>query len=361
MLSTKVMVIALLFACSNADDGRDPGPDPGVDDPLVVDPGETESFTKLRHTFDNGQVIDIYVPPEYDSVSSYPVLYFNDGENYRDIFNFLTFDYPEPFIMVGLHAGGSRNSKYIPYEDEWITRNWGSYTPKAAQYAQHLVDEVIPYVDEVVNVDENRRAIFGISLGGLNATWVALEYPDYFSFSAGISHSYWVGDHALLNESVEELTRSNRFYFDIGTREWNYYVPFINTLKDARLRYGREIYYYEVFGASHSSGDWAQRIDIPFKLFLNGGVNSRSVDYQLTVECIASQVTPGLFFQRLNPTARFDDGVIYSLTTEATYEIIDGNGEVTWDGRFEVSPGGTMTVEVTYEDWSVQVDLNNCL
>jgi len=262
--------------------------------------------------------------------------------------------------MVGVHAGSNRNNKYIPYDDPWITQNWGSYTPDAASYSQSFVGEIIPYVEERFNIDEKRRAIFGMSLGGLHAAWIGLKYPDYFSFVGAMSPSFWVDNYSILNESVKELTTSNHFYFDMGTREWNYYVPFITTLKRGGLRYGKNIFYYEVFGGSHSGGDWGRRIHIPFLLFLNGGSNSGVVNYELFNECIPSVVTPGLYFQRLNPVVTFEDGIKYSLTTEAGYEIIEGDGEVTTDGRYEVANGSSMKVKVSYSNWSQEIVLTNC-
>ncbi len=316
-------------------------------------------FAVENYRLDNKLTIDVYTPPEYDG-DQLPILYFNDGDNFRSVFEYLTYEYPEPFIMVGIHAGSARNDRYIPYDDPWITQNWGGYTPSADVYSQQIIFDVIPFVEEKYAADTSRRAIFGISLGGLHATWIALKYPEYFEFVGAISPSYWVDNYAVIKESTKDLTRSNHFYFDIGTREWNYYVPFIGRLESASLNYGRHIFYYEVLGGFHQSADWARRIDIPLKLWLNDGPTGRNVVYDLQVECIASQVTPGLYFQRLNPTVTYDDGVTYSLTTEVQYEIIEGEGEVE-EGVFRVDSPNGMRVKVSYSSWSEEVLLFNCI
>ncbi len=326
----------------------------------AIRPADEASFTVVQHTFKNKQVIEIFLPPDYDGENQYPIIYFNDGDNYSGILNSLTRRYPEPFIMVGLHAGKERNNKYLPYEDQWIRDNWGKYKPRADKYSAHFIEEIIPFVEKQYSVDEDRRAIFGISLGGLHATWIALKYPRYFSFVGAISPSYWVNDYAIIGENVEELTSYNRFYFDIGTSEWDYYVPFIDRLKEADLIYGDNIFYYEVFGAAHTPSDWTQRIRVPFLLFMNGGRTSGAAAYQLAIECIPSQSNPGLHFQRINPTATFDDGITYSLTTEAKYEKLRGQGEITSDGRFIVKSEEGMLVKVSYSNWSEEVRLENC-
>ena len=333
-----------------------------IEEYLVPPPVEVNyntPYTVKQYTLSGNQKIDIYTPPDYDNSLSYPIIYFNDGDSFQDIFSSLTRDFPASFLMVGVHAGMGRNDKYIPYDDPWISQNWGIYTPSAAGYSEIFVNDIIPFVEEQVNVDASQRAIFGMSLGGLHATWIALKYPEYFSFVGALSPSYWVGDYAITNESVAELESSNQFYFDMGTEEWNYYVPFISRLKSGGLEYGNEIFYFEVFGGAHTSEDWGRRIHIPFLLFLSQGNPSGAVSYELFVECIPSQSTSGLVFQRLNPVVTFGDGTKYSLTTETSYEVISGSGEVTTDGRFDVD-GETMTVRISYEDWSEEVDLTNC-
>lgn len=316
-------------------------------------------FTIEQHTLSNNQKIDIYIPPEYNENISYPIVYFNDGDNYQNVFDVRTQNYKEPFLMVGLYAGANREDKYVPYKDSYVNSN----TATSVAYSASIVNEIIPYVEERYNVDGSRRAIFGMSFGGLHATWMGLNYPEIFSFVGAMSPSYWVDDYAILTDSDLGISSSNRFYFDIGTNtgEWNYYVPFISRLKLAGLRYGNQIFYYEVFGGSHSGVDWALRVHIPLKLFLNEGVPSgSSTTYNIFVECIPSAVTQGLVFQRLNPVVTFENGIKYSLTTEARYEIVSGNGQVTTDGRFEVSANGSMTVRVSYGGWSEEIILTNC-
>lgn len=320
--------------------------------------GAQGSFKVETHTV-AGQKLDIYVPPEYDSNIALPIIYFNDGDIFPDVFELLTTDYPEPFLMVGLHAGGDRTSKYVPYKDEWITDNWGAYSPNAANYTKVLVDKIIPFVEEKFTVDSTRRAIFGMSLGGLQATWAGINYPQHFSFVGALSPSYWVADYEIIRTPIVALPSVNRFYFDMGTREWNYYVPFVEQLERADLIYGENIFYYEVLNGLHNRGSWGRRVHIPFLLFLNEGSGTGEVTYELIPECIESISTPGRFFQRLNPLIKFEDGVIYSLSTEATYAIVEGTGEVSSDGRYEVA-GDAMKVKVSFETWSEVVEVANC-
>lgn len=358
-LNTATFRLTLLCALSMtacADDNTGGGPQVPL---LTGSGGSTQGAFKMETHTVAGQKFDIYIPPEYSPSTSLPILYFNDGDLFSDVFEILMVEYPEPFIMVGIHAGRDRTSKYVPYEDEWITNNWGDYTPNAANYSKTLVEKVIPFVETRYAVDVSRRAIFGMSLGGLHATWIGINYPDFFSFVGALSPSFWVADYAIIRNPISGLSADNRFYFDMGTYEWNYYVPFIESLENANLVYGKSIFYYEVFKGLHNRGSWGKRIHIPFLLFLSQGSPTGEVSFELIPECIESVSTPGRFFQRLNPLIKYGDGVIYSLTTEATYSIIEGKGEVTSDGRYEVD-GNSMMVKVSFGSWNETVEVSNC-
>jgi enterochelin esterase-like enzyme len=49
----------------------------------------------------------------------------------------------------------------VPYDDDWIRANFGSYQPKAAEFADFIVKEVVPYVDQKFRTlaDRENRAI----------------------------------------------------------------------------------------------------------------------------------------------------------------------------------------------------------
>ncbi|MFY0687856.1 MAG: alpha/beta hydrolase [Cyclobacteriaceae bacterium] len=325
-------------------------------------PTKTPFFEDIFSTevvqFSGGLEAEIFLPPGFNDQQTYPIIYFNDGDGFRSVFNHLTFDYDEPFIMVGMHAGNKRTDLYTPYDDPWIDDNWGDYTPRAAAYSEQVVNEVLPYIENRYNIDQSRKGFFGMSLGGLHAAWIVMRYPNHFTFAGAMSPSFWVADYAIFNEEMDSVTRQNKFYFDIGTREWNYYVPLIQKLKESGLSYGRQIFYYEVDGGAHNASAWVERIHIPFNLFMRGLAGTSSPSFELHVECIPSLQTRGVYFQRLNPVISYAEGISYSLTTETSYEIVAGKGEVK-DGVFRVS-GTEMTVEVKYGNWSEKVTLKNC-
>ncbi len=354
------LVISLLLLIS-ACGGSDNTPLPDND---IPSPGVKASFG--IHTISIGEyTADLYVPSVPHPNNAYPVIYFNDGDTFRNTFSTLTSvrfegeNSMEPFIMVGIYADGAkRTGRYTPYHDEWIKQNWGNYTPGASAYTYDLVETVIPAIEEQLPaIDTGRRAIMGISLGGLHAAWAAINHPDVFSFAGSLSPSFWVADYAIFNEPKNSLANV-AFYFDQGTGEWNNYVPFIGSLKEVGLLYGQDIFYYEVPGGKHVETDWSQRIAVPVKLFLYGPPEGPS-SYQIEVECIRSQNPNIGFYQRINPIVSFSNGVKYSLSTSAGFTIIEGDGELLQDGRFDVA-GASMTIEVRHSEWVQQLEISDC-
>lgn len=326
-----------------------------------------DHFTPQHHTLSRELEVDVYVPTPYQENHSYPVIYFNDGEGLnekgylplKELEKSIKKGQMQPFIMVAIYAGGRRTSRYTPYEDPWVSRQWGEYTPQAERYTRRLTQQLLPFIEKKYSVDNSQRAMIGLSLGGLQATWMALMEPGLFSFVGALSPSYWVGDYALLKESIQPEAASTRFYFDIGTAEWNYYVPFVRQLEKAGLEYGKNIFYREITGAAHRYEDWKNRIIPIIRLFLTKDVGPPQ-DWEVVVECIPSQSRPGLFFQRLNPIVELEDDIFYSLAYAADFSIVKGAGKIEEDGRFEVTEGNSMRVQVRYGDWTKEVKVKNC-
>ncbi len=351
-----ITIASLNISCSENSDMPDLGDD------ISLPPTEGPIFSVTTVDLSDDLTIDIYVPNIKHPSGSYPIIYFNDGDVYKGAVTSLTTyklgtaDGIEPFIMVGIHSAGQRYGRFIPYHDEWIKENRVAYTPGSRNYTERIINEIMPLVEQDYPVDIKRRAIFGFSLSGLHATWATLNYPDVFSFAASLSPSFWIADYAIFDEPKE--ASDSRFYFDIGTKEWNYYVPFIASLEEKGFEYGKDIFYYEVPNGIHAESDWANRLHIPLRLFLEG-VPSEVEKYEVITECIPSQSIVGLTFQRLNPIVTFKNGVRHSLSTSASYQVIGGDGEVLEDGRFDVL-GGSMVVEVSFADWSEHVTLSDC-
>ncbi|MDX1939220.1 MAG: alpha/beta hydrolase-fold protein [Saprospiraceae bacterium] len=336
---------------------------------LTMTCGTTEESFLRRHKIESATVaglnLSIYLPPDYSNANAYPVIYFNDGQTLfgettsswalqKTLDRLIQKKQIAPVIVVGIHSDANRTSDYVPYEDQWVRHDFGAYTPRARQYTEKLIQKIIPYIDSTYTTDTKRRAIMGASFGGLQATWAALNDPEHFSMAAGFSPSYWVKDYQIFEEG-NQAKPHQQFYFDMGTAEWNYYVPMIPALN---LEYGKQVFYYEVPGGRHTDADWATRVHNALLIFA-GTQQDQTYSWDVEIEVIKSQSQANKFYLRMNPIIRFKNGLTYSLSLAAKYELVNKeDGEVKEDGRFEFKNPKNLEVVVSYKGESKKVTLN---
>lgn len=331
-----------------------------------TDPDPAPFGWEQRHVLSNAMTIDVFTPESYHENTNYPLLILNDGEqmfgsggwNMHQVLQELI-DNGEikPVIAVAIHAGGMRNNWYVPYVDDWVRQNWGPYTPQAAEYAQAIFGEVLPFMNQNYPFDEQEVGILGASLGGLISTWMGLKFPDKIKYSASLSGSFWVAEHSIFTEVNGPYNEGHKFWFDVGTGEWNYYVPLYSSLENTGAIPGTGSFYYEVPDAQHTTHDWLQRIRFPLKVFYGTEQNPKPKSMDVVLECILSQSTPGLSFRRLNPIITLSNGVRYSLAHTATYSLISGEAELGSEGSLRNNPDTEVKVRVEYQSFSREITI----
>lgn len=308
--------------------------------------------------------LTIYLPSGYSSSRTYPTVYFNDGQMLFGKFDMnlkstldslIKNDNIGPLIVVGIHADQYRSEKYVPYNDAYVHK----VSSKHQAYADFLTKRLIPWIDTKYSTNKtaDQRAIFGVSFGGLNATWMTLNYPKYFSFSAGLSASYWVNNNEIFTEA-KKRSEGQTFWFDIGTAEWNYYVSMIDALESAGGTYGKDIYYLEDPNAKHNAIWWGKRVGHPLLLFA-GAKEPAIKKMSVEIEVIPSQSRKGIYYQRINPIMTCKSGLKYSLAQKAVYTILNSeSGKVKPDGRFSFTGTDNLQVFVKYGDFEKKITLN---
>lgn len=311
--------------------------------------------TKL-HTLEQLSVgpfkLTVYLPPGFDTSQSYKVLYFNDGQtvfgpaglNADATANGLIQDKRiEPLIIVGIHSDQDRTSNYVPYLDPSAILDFGEYLPGTDKYTKRIIKQVRPFIEKKYKIRPG-NGIAGYSFGGLHATWAALNYPDQFSFSGALSPSYWVKDFEIFKEAVKAQT-GQIYYFDVGTGEWNYYVPF---LIHSKLPILKNIYYYEDYGARHRIEDWAGDRVRNILLLFAGHTDLAQYTWEIKVEIIKSAYT-GKFYPRINPVIRYSNGLVASVSYAAAFTLSNPeDGAVNKDGSFRFINPKDLTVKVSY-------------
>lgn len=306
------------------------------------------------------QNLYIYVPPSYkNSTGRYPVVYMLDGQSVftggwgaeKTLEKLVRENKVPEMIIVGLGSSKNRTSQYVPYDDDWVRTDFGPYQPQAAAFADFIVKEVVPYVDQKFRTlaDRENRAIIGSSFGGLFAMWMGMHHETTFSMIGALSPSFWVADYKILAEAEPFAKKEVKVWFDMGTLEWNYYVPLIDLLRNKGHVYGETVAYYEDVGGRHDVAAWAGRIQYPLILF-KGNHATKRTSFVIHTEVIKS-LSSARFFLRLNPVVEMDNGLKYSLSTTAKYTLLNPEaGRVNKDGSFEFSATKDLEVEIEYQD-----------
>jgi len=216
--------------------------------------GSIHHINQFKSEYIQARDVDIWLPPNYDSTQSYPVIYMHDGQN---LFNPETSyagtsweidvtltelienkDIP-PCIVVGIWNTENRTIEYTPAQpfsllsedvrNTFRKQDRMTDTPRSDAYLTFIVTELKPYIDSTYPSlrGPEHTSICGSSMGGLISLYALAEYPETFGNAACVS-THWPlglledGDHftTAYIEYLQGKTSSfhnSRLYFDYGT------------------------------------------------------------------------------------------------------------------------------------------------
>lgn len=192
---------------------------------------QTASSSKIEQIRIDSQALGkemhatVYLPPDYNPDSRYPVLYLfhGYGGSHGDYFSYLNIDAAadrllqkdliHPLIMVAPEYGNSFGVNAKP--DEGQDPGGVSIGP----YEDYLIQEVIPYIDTHYSTQDSRTAryIGGISMGGYASLYLGLTYHELFSKIGAHSAALWT------------YTSSDQF---TGQRDWLYADKQLRSARD---------------------------------------------------------------------------------------------------------------------------------
>lgn len=213
----------------------------------------------------------VYLPPGYNEVLSYPVVYCQDGE---DFFNFgriatiankmILDDGLEPFIIVGVEVDKSKRTAEYAADGE-----------RHAAYVAFFGEELIPFVEGKYPVrrEASQRILAGDSLGATVSFHLALTYPKLFQQIISLSGAYYPSSRAIASEAGDLCWLT--MYMIVGLQETAYetdrgvydFVAMnremkqILTSKNASIRYGEH-------DGQHVWGFWQRMIPEALQTFI---------------------------------------------------------------------------------------------
>lgn len=186
----------------------------------------TNEFDDVTLTcIDYDKDIHIWKPDDYDASSSekYSTIYVLDGESavYTGLYGqelkgctliteqvrSMIAQTGNKAIVVAIENIGTRNFELVP--NIGVPRDNADFEGEGidgTKFADFVVNTLVPYVQEHYNVytDALHTSVTGYSLGGLEAFYIAVEYPAVFGNSGSLSPSFWEYDEATWNKYLGE-------------------------------------------------------------------------------------------------------------------------------------------------------------
>ncbi|WP_321344423.1 alpha/beta hydrolase-fold protein [uncultured Draconibacterium sp.] len=166
--------------------------------------GDLEKVWYKSPTLDLTRRMYVYTPAGYnESTKKYPVFYLlhgaggdedawsSMGRAVQIMDNLIAAGKAEPMIVVMTNGNANQAAARVDYpvtQEQGGMRGFGS----AGKFEQSIIDDVIPYIDSNYRTltDRDNRAIAGLSMGGAQTTYAALNNLDKFAWVGSFSGAF---------------------------------------------------------------------------------------------------------------------------------------------------------------------------
>lgn len=221
-----------------------------------VPKGSIECFTLESEILNNSRRIWVYLPFRYSEENSpNNLLILSDGFEYTNLI-------PTPTILDNLIYRNKISSTAAVFIGSTEARN--KELACNDSFIEFIVSELLPslYLKYNITKDPSKTVIAGSSLGGLNAIYAGLRYPDVFGKVLSQSGSFWwkpeneSDSNWLINKikNAERLPES--FYLEVGVLEnSNTMINSNENLAAALKNIGCKMKYSQ-FGGGHAYLSW---------------------------------------------------------------------------------------------------------
>jgi enterochelin esterase-like enzyme len=224
---------------------------------------ESEALEKERPIW-------IYLPPGYNELLSYPVLYCQDGLEFLNFGRVATWantlildENVEPFLIVGVEVD--------------LPNRTAEYSPEGSRYSRYktfFTDELMPFVAQnfPVRTGPDNTVLAGDSLGATVSLHLALDRPNLFRKIISLSGAYYPISLDLIGKTKD--FRNLDLYMLIGLQETHFendsgVYDFLSLNRKAKTLLengGASIRYKEAEGG-HIWGFWQKELPDALRYF----------------------------------------------------------------------------------------------
>lgn len=200
--------------------------------PAAVSTNRVVTFTKTS-TNVASRTVRVYLPRGFtqNTTKRYPVLYMHDGQNLflnagpsggwhsdTNAQNLIRYGKMRETIIVGVDNSSDRLCEYAP---PGCTFSQCS-TPRGDKYAEFLVNELKPHIDNTYTItagrtltDADNTGALGSSLGGLISSYLGWQRSSTFHKLGCMSSSFWICAPIPAPDSKRPI----RIYLDSGNKD----------------------------------------------------------------------------------------------------------------------------------------------
>ncbi|MCE7060143.1 esterase family protein [Dyadobacter sp. CY343] len=229
--------------------------------------------------------VTILLPLDFNKSSVYPLLLFNDGQDFPALNLSETTARMQheqemrPMIIAGIHANHRRIDEY----GTAIRADYAGRGAEAGATTDFVISELLPFLREQYQVRSSGNAYAGFSLGGLMALDIAWNHSEQFSIAGILSGSLWWRQKAI-SDGYEDFDRimhaqiretatppKLKCWFQCGSNDENDdrdgdgvidsvqdTLECIGEMERKGLAWNRDVFYTEVVGGQHNPATWGQ-------------------------------------------------------------------------------------------------------
>ncbi|HTB85601.1 MAG TPA: alpha/beta hydrolase-fold protein [Candidatus Sulfotelmatobacter sp.] len=144
------------------------------------------------------------------------------------------------------------------------------------QFGRFIAKKVVPWLEkEIPDIRPGHHLIGGLSLSGLAAAWLALQYPEHFPGCLCQSGSFWWKDEYFTKNAPQHAPVKNRFWLSVGDQETEVDDPpevsqivGVNHALHVLKSLGGTVHYHEYHGG-HDMKYWRKELDQALHWLLN--------------------------------------------------------------------------------------------
>jgi len=229
------------------------------------------------------RTLHIYVPPDYeqDSLKSYPVMYFMDGESsfndlenmgpeweIDEVINAAFENGKQTAIVIGINQAENRDAEYTPFINKDNPDAHGD------KFATWVSTELKAWVDTNFRTKQDAASTYigGISRSGMMAYYFLMAHPEVFGNAIIQSPSMWVDNDRLLamNLTPSQL-QDKKIFVSVGEYEGGTMISgaenIYNKFKEQGMK-DHQLKYELIMGESHWHVTWRKSFALAFPWFM---------------------------------------------------------------------------------------------